>query len=280
MSRKRRIRVRKRNGGTEDFRIDKFRSSLLRSGADPGMVQIVLDEVMEKVGPRTTTQEIYRLAHARLKRKDDACGMRYTLKRALFRLGPTGYPFEKYIADVFEEYGYRTKVGITLEGKCVSHEVDVLAVSDSEVIAMECKYHNSRGTTTDVKVALYVHSRARDLEPTLTASYRGRKFSGRLVTNTRCTVDALDYARCAGLSVLSWRYPEGSGLEEMIESRRLYPVTMIYGMQAGLVQKLIESDILLLRDILALDSRILQSRLGLTPEKVRTLKERAKRLCG
>jgi len=34
MSRKRKIRVRKRNGGTEDFRIDKFRSSLLRSGAD------------------------------------------------------------------------------------------------------------------------------------------------------------------------------------------------------------------------------------------------------
>ncbi len=280
MSRQRRIRVRKRGGGTEDFRVDKFRSSLLRSGADPGVVDIVLDHVMEQVGPRTTTQEIYRLAHARLKRKDDACGMRYTLKRALFRLGPTGYPFEKYIADIFEEYGYRTKVGITLEGKCVSHEVDVLAVSDSEVIAMECKYHNARGTTTDVKVALYVHSRVLDLEPTLTATYRGRKFSGRLVTNTRCTADALDYARCAGLDVLSWRHPEGNGLEEMIESRRLYPVTMIYGMKAGLVQKLIEANILLLRDLLALDSKILQSRFGLAPAKVRTLKKKAQVLCG
>jgi hypothetical protein len=280
MGRKRKIRVRKRSGGSEDFRIDKFRSSLLRSGADPGVVDIVLDEVIDQIGPRTTSREIYRLAHARLKKKNDACGMRYTLKRALFRLGPTGYPFEKYIADIYEEYGYRTKVGVTIEGKCVSHEVDVLAVNDSEVIAMECKYHNTRGTTTDVKVALYFHSRARDLKPTLTATYGGRKFSGRLVTNTRCTADALDYARCAGLSVLSWRYPEGSGLEKMIESRRLYPVTMIYGIQAGLVKKLIEADILLLRELLTLDPRILQSRLGLAPAKVRTLKEKAKRLCG
>jgi hypothetical protein len=280
MSRKRRIRVSKRGGGTENFRVDKFRSSLLRSGADPGTVDIVLDEVLEQVGPRTTTAEIYRLAHARLKRKDDACGMRYTLKRALFRLGPTGYPFEKYIADIFEEYGYRTKVGVTLKGKCVSHEVDVLAVNDSEVIAMECKYHNSRGTTSDIKVALYVHSRALDLEPILTSSYRGKKFSGRLVTNTRCTADALEYARCAGLNVLSWRYPEGRGLEAMIENRRLYPVTVIYGMQAGLVQKLIGADILLLRDVVALDSRTLQSRLGLAPAKVRALKKRAQDLCG
>ena len=167
-------------------------------------------------GPKTTTREIYRLAHARLKRRDDTCGMRYTLKRSLFRLGPTGYPFERYIADIFEDYGYRTKVGVTLRGKCVSHEVDVLAVNSAEVIAMECKYHNSRGSTTDVKIALYVHSRTVDLEPTLTARYRGRTFRGRLVTNTRCTADALKFARCAGLDVLSWRYPEGGGLEEMI----------------------------------------------------------------
>lgn len=280
MGRKKRISVRKAGGGSEDFNTGKFRSSLLRAGAEPEMIELILESVMDQVGPKTSTREIYRLAHAQLRKRSRSCGMRYTLKQALFRLGPTGYPFERYIGDILEDYGYRTEVGVTLEGKCVSHEVDVLAENEDEIRAMECKYHNAKGRTTDVKVALYVRSRALDLEPTLTARHPGRKFSGWLVTNTRCTSDAIDYARCAGLNILSWRYPEGGGLEHMIESRKLYPVTVISGIQAGLVQKLIGAKILLLRELITLDLRILQSRFGLSPEKAGTLRKRASELCG
>lgn len=280
MGRKKGIRVRKAGGTFENFNVDKLRSSLIRSGADPSTLDDFVEDIMERVRPETSSKEIYRLAYARLRKADRACGLRYTLKQALFRLGPTGYPFERYVADIFRDYGYRTKVGTTLKGRCVSHEIDVLAVNGEEVTVMECKYHNAKGTTTDVKVALYVDSRVRDLEPTVTAAYPGRKYSGRLVTNTRCTADAVDYCRCRELDVLSWSYPAKGGLEKMIEERRLYPVTIVTGIQAGLVRKLIAEGILLLRDLLAIDQRQLQSRLDLSPRKAKLLREKAVALCG
>ncbi len=280
MVRKKRIKVRKSGGRLENFDIGKLKSSLLRSGADPAVLDDLVDEVIEGLGRETTTREIYRFAHARLRKIDRACGMRYTLKQSLFRLGPTGYPFERYVADIFKEYGYRTEVGATLRGRCVSHEIDVLAVNDDEAIVMECKYHNSKGTTTDVKTALYIQSRVLDLEPTVRSAYPGREYSGRIVTNTRGTVDAVDYCRCAGLGILSWRYPEGRSLEKMIEKRKLYPVTIVAGIQAGLVEKLISKKILLLRDLLTMDVGTIQSFLGLSHQRARRLRERAEALCG
>lgn len=279
MGRKRRIRVRKAAGTVEDFNAGKFQASLLRSGADPETIDMLVREVMDQVGPETTTREIYRLAHSLLRKQDRTCSMRYSLKKALFRLGPTGYPFERYIGDLFRNYGYKTDVGVTLEGRCVSHEVDVLAVNDGEVAVMECKYHNDKGTTTDVKTALYVRSRVLDLKPTLTGLHRGKRFSGWLVTNTRCTSEALDYSRCAGLKILSWKHPVGRGLEEMIEGRKLYPVTIIHGIQAGLVEKMIQERILLLKDLLSLGTDTLRRRLDLSPDRARTLKRRAEALC-
>jgi hypothetical protein len=279
VGRHRRIRVSKSGGRVEDFDAGKLRRSLTRAGATPEVAELLLEEILDEVENETSTKHIYRLAHSRLRKRSRACSLRYTLKKALFRLGPTGYPFEQYVGDILKNYGYKTKVGVTLAGKCVSHEIDVLAVSDSEVSVMECKYHNRKGTTTDVKVALYVHSRVRDLEPTVTSRYGGKKYAGWVVTNTRCTVDALDYARCVGLNVLSWRHPEGRGLETMIEEKKLYPVTMVYGIQAGLVEKLIEERILLLKDLLAMSLDTLQSRLGLSPQKAKALRKKAEDLC-
>lgn len=280
MGRKKRLKVRKSGGRLEHFDVRKLRSSLLRAGADPAVLDDLVDDVIEGLSGETTAKEIYRRAHARLRKMDRACGMRYTLKQSLFRLGPTGYPFERYVADIFREYGYRTKVGVTLRGRCVSHEIDVIAFNKEEVIVMECKYHNSKGTTTDVKTALYVRSRVLDLEPTVSSAYPGREYSGRIVTNTRCTTDAVDYCGCAGLDILSWRHPEGKGLEKMIEERKLYPVTIVAGIQAGLTDKLISEEILLLRDLLSMDIGRIRSLLGLSSQRARRLRERAEALCG
>ena len=42
-------------------------------------------------------------------------------------LGPTGYPFEDYVAEILKTEGYQTQVRQVLEGNCVSHEIDVIA---------------------------------------------------------------------------------------------------------------------------------------------------------
>ncbi|MGS0527278.1 hypothetical protein ACU8V7_21050 [Zobellia nedashkovskayae] len=42
-------------------------------------------------------------------------------------MGPTGFPFERFIGALLTYSGYETKVGIVMDGICVTHEIDVVA---------------------------------------------------------------------------------------------------------------------------------------------------------
>lgn len=273
------IKITKASGAVEDFNKEKLRSSLIRSGAGKDQAEEIIERVLHDIEPYTGTKEIYRLAKKYLKRFNHASGIRYSLKRALFRLGPTGYPFERYFGELLKHYGYRIEVGKIIQGRCVQHEVDVFAVKDNEVSTIECKYHNSTGRATDVKVAMYVHARFQDIEPVISSKEPGKSYKGWLVTNTRCTTEAIRYADCSKFKVVSWGYPQESSLERMIEDKRLYPVTIVSGIKAGLTRKLVEQGVVLLQDLAAMEVSEIISRLSLPEKKARLLKDQADALC-
>lgn len=276
---KRTIQVRKSSGLLEDLNAGKLRSSLQRSGADAQTVDEVIDRIMREVGPVTSTSRIYRLARKYLRQYNHASALRYSLKNALLRLGPSGYPFEKYYSALMRENGYRTETGIIVPGRCVQHEIDVKAVREREVHFVECKYHNRPGLAVDVKVAMYVHSRFRDLAAAMSEQHPDEQFMASLITNTRFTSEAIRYAECTGLTVRSWGYPGDESLEKMIEEKRLYPVTIISGVQKGLTEKLIQKDIILLKDLADRKVRDIRKLLSLPEHKAAALKKQADDLC-
>ncbi len=226
-----------------------------------------------------TTRRIYRLAKRYLKQFNRASELRYSLKKALLKLGPSGYPFERYYGDILKHHGYTTETGIIIEGRCVKHEVDVFAKKDNEISTVECKYHNRPGLATDIKVAMYVYARFRDLGHAFKLQDPDKVFKGWLVTNTRFTLDAIQYAKCMGFFLRSWGYPEHDSLEKMIEDRKLYPVTVLSGMKSGLARKLIQKDIILLKDLVSIDVKDVRKMLSLPENKASLLKERARELC-
>ena len=273
------IQVTKFSGKVETLNLNKLRSSLTRSGADILQADEIIEKILKTLDPTTSTRKIYRLARKYLRQLNHASGLRYSLKRALQKLGPSGYTFEKYFGAILENYGYEVKVGVMLEGRCVKHEVDVIAVNDNEVLLFECKYRNKPANTTDVKVAMYVDSRFRDLKPVIIQEYPGRTFRGGLVTNTRFTSDAVKYAECSGLRVTSWRHPQKKSLESLIEDKRLYPITIISGIKSGLVRSLIAHDIILLKDLAGMDIKDMMRMLSLPEKKALALKKQADDLC-
>ncbi|MBI4844183.1 MAG: ATP-binding protein [Nitrospirae bacterium] len=273
------IKVKKASGAVEDINTDKLLASLVRSGADIEQAQDIIDLMLEEMPRFTSTRKIYKLAKKHLRAINNATGLRYSLKKAIFRLGPSGYPFERYFSAVLKNYGYEVKTGVIIEGRCVEHEVDVFAVKEDEISMAECKYRNSPGGTTDVKTAMYVHSRFHDLWPTIKSLYPGKRIQGWLVTNTRCTENAVKYAKCTGLNIRSWSYPDGDSLQKMIEDKKLYPVTIISGIKAGLIDTLMKKDIILLKDLAAMSENEIEKMLSLTPSKAAKLKKQADQLC-
>jgi Holliday junction resolvase-like predicted endonuclease len=273
------IKITKASGLVEDLKPEKLLASLQRSGASKKAAEEIFERLLLEIEPYESTAKIYRLAKKYLKHYNHASSLRYSLKKALFRLGPTGYPFEKYFGEILKHYGYEITVGAIVDGRCVTHEIDVLAVNDNEVSAIECKYHNSTGRTTDVKVAMYVHSRFRDLAPVFRSKQKEKKFSGWLVTNTRCTSEAIEYAQCSGFKVLGWRHPRNGSLQKMIEDKLLYPVTIITGIKKGLINSLINKDIILLKDLSEMQTEDIKSLLSLPQNKAESLKKQADALC-
>ncbi len=271
----------KASGRAEEFSVQKLADSLVRSGAPQDVALAIAEDIEKQVSPSTRTRQIYRLAKKMLRRYNRASGMRYSLKRAISALGPSGYPFEKYFARVLLAYGYTAELNRIVEGYCVSHEVDILAAKGNEHYTIECKYRSSAGNPTDVKVALYIHSRFMDIKKAceLLPGHEDKIHQGWLVTNTRCTSDAIKFAECTGIRIVSWRYPEKNSLEKMIEDKRLYPVTILSSVKKDSLTTLFSNNIILAQDIADMDESVFIKDSGLDIRTARTLKKQADELC-
>jgi hypothetical protein len=275
------ISILKASGQPEDFDISKLVNSLIRAGAPADVAEEIAREVATKILPSMRTKEIYRMAKKLLRRYNVATGMRYSLKKAISDLGPSGYPFERYVARILKEHGYSVEVGRVIEGYCVTHEVDVLAKNGDKHFVIECKYHSNGGKPTDVKVALYIHSRFNDIKKAfeLAPGHKQEVHQGWLVTNTRCTTDAIRYAECVGLRIISWRYPRTGSLEKMIEEKRLYPVTVLPSARRKFLEVLFRNDFILAQDIADSDEEFFLRKSGIDPKTARALKREADQIC-
>jgi hypothetical protein len=239
------VQVVKADGTREPFSEEKVLHSIKRAGGPPELQQKVLSSIKQKIYDNIPTHDIYSFVTDELAHSDQPFSKaRYSLKQAIMMLGPTGYPFEDFIGRVLQDYGYTAQTRQLLMGKCVMHEIDVVAQKDAKKILVEAKFHNNSGTRSEVQVPLYVNSRFEDLKE------KDNFDEAWLVTNTKATTDAIAYAACVGMKVISWNYPENGSLRDMIEEKNLHPITMLTTLSLPQKAHLMANHIIICKDIL------------------------------
>jgi hypothetical protein len=269
----------KSSGERTKFSLTKLRRSLQRSGADETLVNQIVDQVRDELYQGISTKEIYNRAFTLLKKKKSVFASKYKLKKAIYELGPTGFPFEKFVAAILEYSGYSTEVGKLIQGDCVQHEVDVFAKKNGLLAVIECKFHGEEGRNCNVKVPLYIHSRYNDIK----SHWENKKSNsiamdkGWVVTNTRFTKDALAYGKCVDLYLLSWDIPKDDGLKDRIDRLGLYPITVSTLLSKREKQFLLSRDVVLCRQLLN-DSFFLDHLEVSEPRKEKIMKE-LRQLC-
>ena len=243
--------VLKANGKKELFSDNKIYDSLLKASASPFLASKTIEEVQANLKGEIGTDKVYNSILEQLTNSEPKIAMKYSLKRAIMKLGPAGYLFEKYIAKLLQEYGYTTKVGQIVAGHCVNHEVDVIALQNNQHFMVECKYHNEPGTRSDIKIALYIYARFLDIERAwkLKKGHEDMFHQAWLVTNTKCTSDAIRYASCMNMRIIAWEYPKGGSLEYLIENKELYPITILPSLETVRIEKLSSLGILLAKEL-------------------------------
>jgi Holliday junction resolvase len=249
----------KASGEKEKFDKEKIYQSLKKAGAPSQLASEICKEVSSEIREGMKTEEIFQKTLSCLQRKNSILASRYNLKRAIMQLGPTGFPFERFVARILQEYGYQTKVGQKVPGYCVIHEVDVIAKKEKKHFMIECKYHNYGGIKSDLKVALYTFARFLDLKKGLEKSKLHNKFffhQAWLMTNTKFTTEAIRFAQCQGLKMTGWHYPKKESLNDLIERKKLYPINILPSFSNSLTKKFFQlrPDLILTKDLLGYEA--------------------------
>lgn len=264
------------SGERINFSSKKVANSLRKAGANDQVIQEVQGKINGELYEGISTREIYNRAFHLLKKKNELLASRYKLKKAIYELGPTGYPFEKFVAAVLKNSGYEISVGKIIHGQCVDHEVDVIAKKNDKTILIECKFHSEQGRYCNVKIPLYIHARFDDIRNG--TKNKDSIFSeGWVVTNTRFTKDAIEYGHCTGLYLLSWDTPAGKGLKDLIDHTGLYPITVTSLLAKREKEFLLSRDIVLCKEILEND--YLLDHLDVSETRKRKILKEMNRLC-
>lgn len=274
---KKNILITKASGLTEPFSIKKLRRSLERTRAAKSEIDEVIKKLMPKLYHGISTKKIYSEAFRLIRAQSKPMAGRYQLKQGIMELGPSGFPFEKFIGKLFEAKGYAISIGQILNGVCVSHEIDVIGRKENEIVLVECKYRNSNAMNVDVKTPLYIHSRFEDVLANGTFKTATEKVKGWIATNSRFTSDAIAFANCKQINLLGWDYPAGNSLREIIDESGLYPVTCLSSLTKDEKQWLLSKDFVLAKDI-CLNKDVL-TKAGLSAKRILLVAEEGKALC-
>jgi len=274
------ITITKADGTKELFEETKLIDSLRNSGGNEVIIEKILEELNKEIYDGMPTSEIYSKAFSLLRSHSMPMAIKYSLRRALSELGPDGFPFEKYVAKIFQTWGYETLTDQTVLGVCVPHEVDVVAWNKDRLIMVEAKFHNELDLKSDLKVALYIKARFDDLKGNI-FNYGGKERrldEGWLVTNTKFTEQAIRYGECNKLKMLGWNYPIRGNLQDIIEELRLHPFTCLTTISNTYKKALLEKGIVICMEIY--DRQEVLREIGMSSEECGIVIDEIRTVCG
>ena len=235
----------KKSGKEEAYDEEKIKRSMNRVGVPDNLKPEVLSHIKEKFqNGKMSTDDIFHHVFEYLEPRDRKSSLRLNLRQAIFELGPTGFPFEQYLASILRTMGYHVETNIIINGDCVRHEVDLVLEKDDHREIVEVKFHNHNAVKTDVQTALYTYARFLDVKE------KNNIENVWLVTNTKLTSDAIAYANCKGIPVIAWNYPEKGNLQDLVEDPQMYPITLLTSLSEQEKKRLVEKNIVFCSDLL------------------------------
>lgn len=273
------INVKKHSGDLVPFSEVSLLKSLLNSGATNDEAKHVADLITQDLYEGIPTKELYQKAFEALKTIKSSIAARYSLKRALQKLGPDGFYFEKWMGKIFETQGFNAVTGQTLEGQSgITHEIDVVAANENEKLVCECKFRNDLDAKISVTTPMYFLSRFTDLKDK-GFTYFNKPFKptkGYLITNAFFTSDSIQFANYYGIELISWNYPENRSIKTLTDKFGMYPITCLTTLTDEEEKLLLDKNCILVRELIK--QPIILNDLNCSSDRIEIVLKEAKEL--
>ena len=267
------------NGEKEPFSVQKVYRSARRVGASKDLAERIARTIKKDAYSGIKTSEIFNKVKKLLNQQIPRAALKFNLKKGMEKLGPTGFPFEKYIGEIFSKNGFEVKLNRHIRGFCCKYEIDFLAKKGSLLYVGECKYRNLPGGKVHTRTALANYARFLDIKKghfVDKKNHKNLKIKSLLVTNTKFTTRVIKYSKCVGVELLGWNYPRNRGLEYLIDSQKLYPITILPSFKKYLAKIFASKKMMLVEDLLEIDGKKFAKKQKVTMKDLENLIREAK----
>jgi len=261
-------------GEKEPFSFRKVYLSAKRAGADKELAEKIAKIIEKKAFSGIRTSEIFERVK-QLLRGVPKVALKFNLKEGIRKLGPTGFPFEKFVGEIFKRKGYEVKLNLYLRGYCLKYETDFLAKKGNLIYVGECKFRNlPEEGLVHSQTSLAFWAKILDLKRG--NLFRGIRINPILITNAKFTKEAIQYSRCVGIELLGWKCPKSKGLEKIIDENGFYPITILPSLNKDLADAFIKRKMILTKDLLEIDPQKFAREEKISEESLKELIKEAK----
>ena len=270
------VMVKKADGSAQPFSKAKIVKTCLRSGANREMAEQIAQKIEAKAYNGIETEEILEMIFSHLRKHRPIVQHFVDLRKGLSLLRSKPH-FERFVQIMLSENGYEVSSNQIIRGRCVEHEVDALASKDGVVYFVEAKHHQNYHVPTGLDESRIARAVLEDI-------IEGRELGlnnlaiekAMIVTNTKFSEHAKRYGECRGISLTGWSYPPFQGLQDLIEEKKLYPITCLKRPKKETIMKLSSAGIVTMKQLFREDPEELAKKTGLKRKKLETIVAEAK----
>jgi hypothetical protein len=270
------------NGQRERFSFQKVYRSARNVGASKESANRIAATIEKEIYPEIKTSKIFARVKELLYKETPGAALKFNIKEGIRKLGPTGFPFEKFVSEIFKKLGFETQTNLFLSGFCLNdYETDFVARKENLIYVGECKYRNFAGEEVHLRDALANYARFQDvLKGPYFEEEKKRNYQVKtiMVTNARFTSRAVQYFSCMDIDYIGWKSPKNNSLEYLIEKYGLYPITILPSLKGYLENIFVSEKMMMAQDVAKIDPQEFSKKFNISIKHLSPLIEEAKLL--
>ena len=270
------IFVTKADGTKQPFSKWKVVRTCLRMGATRAVAESIAEGIETRIYAGIETKKILQMIFRRLRKHKPVIRHQIDLRKALSLLNPAP-DFERFIQLLLSEHGYEVSPNQIIRGRCVEHEVDAIARKNGKTCLVEVKHHFKYHTPTSLDVSRISRAVFEDVTEGHKLGLNNLQIDyAMIICNTKLSEHAKRYADCRGISHIGWSSPPHHDLQTMIEEKKLYPITLLKGLNTENRKRLASNGIILLKQLTEKNPTALRRQTGISKEKLESIRDKAR----
>jgi len=245
-------------------------------GATRAASEAIAEDIEKRVYEGIETKKILQMIFRGLRKYKPATKHQIDLRKALSLLN-SAPDFEQFVQLLLREHGYEVTPNQIVRGRCGEHEVDAVARKNGKTCIVEVKHHYAYHTLTNLDVSRISRAVFEDVTEGYERGLNNLKIDyAMIVCNTKLSEHAKHYADCRGIINIGWSSPPNRDLQTMIEEKKFYPITFLRGLNAETRNRLVQSGIILLKQLTEKNRVELRKLTGISIEKSEAIVDKAR----